>query len=291
MKGFTAMMRILIALTSLILTLMLVMSILPIATGQFNVTQDEEFTATADGYEVKVAGSFMIDSKLNEDVKDVNVYIYAESDNGMKVTILDETRTIKAGAQEKFPFNITISLPELAMLMITENSNKADPGMTVPLKIGVSGTYFHDMLGFDFDMDYDLEVSSTASVSIAPPTKNTDGEVTGITASVSGIATEDQINSFIPDGETIDAKLGIDGAADIGLTVKNEGGNLSVEIGTGSDTSIKDAVKGILDKVSAGEEVSVNVGGEEITLTQEQVSSICDVLDKYVDLNALEAVA
>ena len=291
MKGFTAMMRILIALTSVALTLMLVLSILPIATGQFNVTQDEEFTASSHGYEIDISGSFMIESNLQEDVKDVNVYIYAESDKGMRVTILDETRTIQAGAQEKFPFDITISLPELAMLMVAENNGKTDPGMTIPLNIGVSGVYFHDMLGFDFDMNYDLEVSSTASVSIAPPEVNAEGEVKNITATVSGIVSEDQINSFIADGQTIDAQLGIGGADGINLSVSNNAGTLGIEVGTGSETSIKDAVSDILDKVSGGETVDVTVGGETITLEPEQIDSICDVLSKYVDISAAEAVA
>lgn len=283
MKGFTAMMRILIALTSLALVLMLVLSILPIATGQFNVGDGEPLEMSASGTDIKIDGSVKITSNLKEDVKDVNIYVYAESDTGMKLEILNETKTIAAGETISYPIHVQIPIPEAMVFLVAENNGGT--GITMPLKIGVGGVYFHDMLGFKFSMDYDLSLSETASVSIKAPTVNAENKITGIEAEVAGIVTEDVLDGFIPDGSDISAKISVPGADDFNMSVTRTGDKLSVNIGTGTDKDMESVIDAIVSQATEkGETVSIDVNGETIELDQDQIDRISSIMKEYIGL-------
>ena len=71
----------------------------------------------------------------------------------------------------------SISMAEVALFFVTDNMDKSDPGLVLPVTVHVKGTYNNNLAGVDMSMVFNIPLSDTGSFAASAPTLTGSGEV------------------------------------------------------------------------------------------------------------------
>ncbi len=282
MKAFVGLMKILTTLVSLSLVVLLAFAILPIASGGINTGDPTSLNAEVQGSDLKVSGEITLISSLNEDVENVRLHIYCKSETG-NIEILDQTQTLTAGSTTTIPISASVPIAEALIHTLNYNAEKTTPGIVLPVTIGISGTYFHSMLGFDFELDYNLQVSSTGTLDINK-TEDADGNVTAVNVTVEDFVDSDLIASMVPEGSRT-ASVSV-GGSQVNLNLDRIGGRITVGISSADNEVLKTVLDEMFQKAEQGETISFVYDGQTVSMDTESLEGLVNVMKGLVDTAA-----
>lgn len=288
MKVFTSLMKTLIAIVSIGMTLMLIMSVAPIVMGGIEVENTAPIEADCnDGITIEITGEFTVKSSLPKDIKDlmINIEAVAINNTGIgNVSIFTpaEPITISQGDKEVIRVKGKINLAEALVFLLADNNGQK--GMYLPIQISISADY-GGIAGFDMRTISIIELSENGSLN-AQAHQNSSGQIYSASAEFEGDSS-DMIMELIPN-DPIDAKLKIDDPAfagrEISIKINKDAltNKVSVDIFTGTDASAEGIIELAESMLAAEKDIKIEVAGESFDVGNEQVENIKTYLEIYL---------
>ncbi|MBR1973684.1 MAG: hypothetical protein IKA33_03315 [Candidatus Methanomethylophilaceae archaeon] len=232
MKVFTSLMKALITIVSLALTVMLVMSVVPLVTGGIEVENTEELAVVQESSNLAISGEFTVKSSLPRDITGLTFCIDAisaddETLKGVRIVEMPD-RTIKSNSSTVIKIDESVNIAEVIVFLLADNNN-GEPGMYLPLRITVCADY-GAIAGLDLELNMVVKLSDSGVLE-SDVDRNSDGEVCSATAKFYG-KEGDMIVDLVPE-DTIEAELYVEGLAEkIIIEIDKTGNDLSVNIST-----------------------------------------------------------
>ena len=232
MKVFTSLMKALITIVSLALTVMLVMSVVPLVTGGIEVENTEELAVVQESSNLAISGEFTVKSSLPRDITGLTFCIDAisaddETLKGVRIVEMPD-RTIKSNSSTVIKIDESVNIAEVIVFLLADNNN-GEPGMYLPLRITVCADY-GAIAGLDLELNMVVKLSDSGVLE-SDVDRNSDGEVCSATAKFYGKG-GDMIVDLVPE-DTIEAELYVEGLAEkIIIEIDKTGNDLSVNIST-----------------------------------------------------------
>ena len=232
MKVFTSLMKALITIVSLALTVMLVMSVVPLVTGGIEVENTEELAVVQESSNLAISGEFTVKSSLPRDITGLTFCIDAisaddETLKGVRIVEMPD-RTIKSNSSTVIKIDESVNIAEVIVFLLADNNN-GEPGMYLPLRITVCADY-GAIAGLDLELNMIVKLSDSGVLE-SDADRNSDGEVYSATAKFYG-NDGDMIVDLVPE-DTIEAELYVEGLAEkIIINIEKTGNDLFVNIST-----------------------------------------------------------
>lgn len=238
MKVFTSLMKALITIVSLALTVMLVMSVVPLVTGGIEVENTEELAVVQESSNLAISGEFTVKSSLPRDITGLTFCIDAisaddETLKGVRIVEMPD-RTIKSNSSTVIKIDESVNIAEVIVFLLADNNN-GEPGMYLPLRITVCADY-GAIAGLDLELNMVVKLSDSGVLE-SDVDRNSDGEVCSATAKFYG-KEGDMIVDLVPE-DTIEAELYVEGIAEkIIINIEKTGNDLSVNISTTDESGL-----------------------------------------------------
>ena len=270
-------MKIAIALISVVLIFAVFTSVAPILSGGLDFSTEEEATVAINGTDLEIKGKYIITSNMDNQIRGLKaqVYTYLSDTNDELLLVSQGPYTLNKGDTVTIDINEKISLVEIAMYILAENSGSEEDGLYLPLKIQFGGE-FVNIAGLDMSMNLKIKISENGKISNFDIVKTPENEVKSVGCTLEGY-------SF---GTDIDASLSVEGIPSLKLKVENDGANTKIKVESDGTKSIKQLFKEIVD---SGENGKLEFGGTTQELTHEELESLYSAvvvyLDKLAELN------
>lgn len=282
MKVFTSLMKALITIVSLALTVMLVMSVVPLVTGGIEVENTEELAVVQESSNLAISGEFTVKSSLPRDITGLTFCIDAisaddETLKGVRIVEMPD-RTIKSNSSTVIKIDESVNIAEVIVFLLADNNN-GEPGMYLPLRITVCADY-GAIAGLDLELNMVVKLSDSGVLE-SDVDRNPDGEICSATAKFYG-KEGDMIVDLVPE-DTIEAELYVEGIAEkIIINIEKTGNDLSVNISTTDESGLIELAERMI-----AEDKVVMIGSKafdfSMSLPDTQVDDIKVCLAAYLE--------
>lgn len=301
MKAFTGLMKLSIAVVSLALTAMLLVSAAPLVMGGVNIEETTPLTLSNNGANLDIVGEYTVVTSIEDDISNLVVNAYMVSRDGAVTKNLVQVGPVTIDKQNpncSIEINESIPIAEVAIFFISDNMNSGVEGIVLPITLEASGTYKNNLAGLHLKVTFEAKLSQTGSISVDTTpgaTKTTEGgEISKATVNITdvpdlvGLVSSDTSFSLEIGGKTLNLDVVLDGTEDIKLILESDDPD---------NVSIKDQINTILNAVKNSEDKEITFAfgtnppetfntndlSDAASQYMEQIEGICGSLEMFLD--------
>lgn len=265
--------KVIIALIEIGLVALLLVSVIPLATGgiQADMVKDPDATLNPDGTAITIEGEAYVENQMMWNIGLSYNVIIGTADHPVASSDPVDVTVVK-GEITYLPFSIEIPVMTSAMYMI---STYSDGTIKLPAIFHLNGDYIDKIIGFDVNVDFTMTVQSAA------PVMETDGK------NISGSGSFDSPVDLPVMNKTLELSISNDSGAVVTgsfTVIVNNESNISYTFNFGSGTG-PDLITAIESAMDAEGHLIIDLGTDGIyNLNADQTQTFIDTVRTLLNM-------
>ena len=257
----------------IIIAALILSAVVPILKGGLDITAEGNINVSINGAYIVANGTYVIDSDLSYDIKDVTVRVYIVDEvMNSRVNILTmDGITVKAHSVTELELRSRAFIPSTYLILRDLASRD---GSEIPIRAEFSGKYIYGLIGMDVRLDTNVRLSEPGSKLEYSMGSDESSLTFGLRNLSSDIPVSDYNVSIKGGGTTLN------------VSVAKEGNNVFASVEAGG--SFAESVNKIIDSMGiAPPEVIDNLTGKALRVDPNDLKLVLDFLE-YVWEGAYE---